>query len=77
MAGLQVLKQHKVEFNTLTTVHRKNSRQALEVYRFLRNAGSGYMQFIPIVERNAASADNGLWLAPPLIMRTPPPSTAR
>ncbi len=65
MAGLQVLKQHKVEFNTLTTVHRKNSRQALEVYRFLRNAGSGYMQFIPIVERNAASADNGLWLAPP------------
>lgn len=65
MAGLQVLKKHHVEFNTLTTVNRKNSRQALEVYRFLRNAGSGYMQFIPIVERNAASADNGLWLAPP------------
>jgi len=65
MAGLQVLKKHQVEFNTLTTVHRKNSRQALEVYRFLRNAGSGYMQFIPIVERNASSADNGLWLAPP------------
>jgi len=65
MAGLQVLKKHQVDFNTLTTVHRKNSRQALEVYRFLRNAGSGYMQFIPIVERNAASADSGLWLAPP------------
>jgi uncharacterized protein len=65
MAGLQVLKKHQVEFNTLTTVHRKNSRHALEVYRFLRNAGSGYLQFIPIVERNAASADNGLWLAPP------------
>ena len=31
MAGLQVLKKHKIEFNTLTTVHRKNSRQALEV----------------------------------------------
>jgi len=65
MAGLAMLKKHGVEFNTLTTVHRKNSRQALEVYRFLRNCGSGYMQFIPIVERDAANTDNGLWLAPP------------
>lgn len=65
MAGLGVLKKHKIEFNTLTTVHRKNSRHALEVYQFLRKIGSGYLQFIPIVERNAASTDNGLWLAPP------------
>jgi uncharacterized protein len=56
MAGMQVLKRHKVEFNTLTTVHRKNSRQALEVYRFLREVGSGYMQFIPLVERKADTA---------------------
>ncbi len=65
MAGMKVLKKHGVEFNTLTTVHRKNSKHALEVYRFLRNAGSGYMQFIPIVERSAADPDEGLWLAPP------------
>ncbi len=66
MAGLQVLKKHGVEFNTLTTVHRKNSPHALEVYRFLREAGSGYLQFIPIVERNAPPATtDGLWLAPP------------
>ncbi len=68
MAGLEVLKKHRVEFNTLTTVHRKNARQALEVYQFLRKAGSGYMQFIPIVERAAtatAAEANGLWLAPP------------
>jgi uncharacterized protein len=68
MAGLAVLKKHGVEFNTLTTVHRKNARQALEVYQFLRKAGSGYLQFIPIVERDAAAAAaeaNGLWLAPP------------
>jgi uncharacterized protein len=51
MAGMEVLKKHKVEFNTLTTVHRKNAPQALEVYRFLRKHGSGFMQFIPIVER--------------------------
>ena len=67
MAGLAVLKKHRVEFNTLTTVHRKNSVQALEVYRFLKKIGSGYIQFIPIVERPApaATAASGLWLAPP------------
>tara|TARA_R110002111_G_scaffold212705_2_gene275876 strand:- start:228 stop:1493 length:1266 start_codon:yes stop_codon:yes gene_type:complete len=64
-AGMEVLKKHGVEFNTLTTVHRKNSRHALEVYQFLRNVGSGFMQFIPIVERAAANSDEGLWLAPP------------
>jgi len=65
MAGLETLKKHGVEFNTLTTVHRKNSRQALEVYQFLRHAGAGYLQFIPIVEREATNATNGLWLAAP------------
>jgi uncharacterized protein len=66
MAGLGVLKKHGVDFNTLTTVHRKNSPHPLEVYRFLREIGSGYLQFIPIVERNAAAnAANDLWLAPP------------
>lgn len=66
MAGLAVLKRHGVEFNTLTTVNRRNATQPLEVYRFLREAGSGYLQFIPIVERNAAAgAADGFWLAPP------------
>jgi len=65
MAGIEVLKRHQVEFNTLTTVHRKNSPHPLLVYRFLKEIGSGYIQFIPIVERNAANPDSGLWLAPP------------
>ncbi len=68
MAGLAVLQKHQVEFNTLTTVHRHNSRAPLEIYRFLRKTGSRFMQFIPIVERNAsvaAAEANGLWLAPP------------
>ena len=65
-AGLQVLKKYGVEFNTLTTVHRKNSPHPLKVYRFLREIGSGYIQFIPIVERAAPeTATSGLWLAPP------------
>jgi uncharacterized protein len=67
MAGLEVLKKHKIEFNTLTTVHRKNAPQALEVYRFLRKHGSGFMQFIPIVERmpERGSVAHGLELSPP------------
>ncbi len=49
--GLDLLKKHHVEFNTLTCVNRKNATKALEVYKFLRSEGSGHMQFIPIVER--------------------------
>ena len=53
MAGLALLKKHRVEFNTLTTVHAANVEHPLEVYRFLRDeAGSRFIQFIPIVERD-------------------------
>lgn len=51
IGGLKLLKKHGVEFNTLTVVNRVNSRQPLEVYRFLRDIGSGFIQFIPLVER--------------------------
>jgi len=51
MQGLEALKRHKVEFNTLTVVHRKNSLRPLEVYRFLKQIGSQFIQFIPLVER--------------------------
>ncbi len=49
--GLGLLKKHGVEFNTLTVLHRVNSQHPLAVYRFLKQAGSGFMQFIPAVER--------------------------
>jgi uncharacterized protein len=66
MRGLGYLKKHGVEFNTLTVVHRKNSRRPLEVYRFLKEAGSQFLQFIPIVERIAARPDpQGLVLIGP------------
>ncbi len=64
MRGIDVLKANSVEFNTLTAVHRANSTHPEEVYRFLKANGSGYMQFIPIVERIAPAAA-GLALAPP------------
>ncbi len=51
MQGMAFLKKHEVEFNTLTVINREISLHPLEVYRFLREHGSGYMQFIPLVER--------------------------
>ncbi|HEU5458222.1 MAG TPA: SPASM domain-containing protein, partial [Terracidiphilus sp.] len=54
MRGVGKLKKHRVDFNTLTVVHRQNSAHPLEVYRFLKEIGSGFMQFIPIVERKVA-----------------------
>lgn len=51
--GIELLKKGKVDFNTLTVVHRLNSQRPLDVYRFLKEIGSGFIQFIPLVERNA------------------------
>jgi uncharacterized protein len=66
MRGIETLRRHKVDFNTLTTVHRANADSSLEVYRFLRDNGSGYMQFIPIVERIAHQVtEEGLRLISP------------
>ncbi len=51
MRGIGLLKKHEVQFNTLTAVHKENARQSLEVYHFLKEMGSHYIQFIPVVER--------------------------
>lgn len=65
-AGLQTLKRHDVEFNTLTVLQNHNAEHPLEIYRFLRDEGSGFMQFIPIVERSADQPlEDGLELVDP------------
>lgn len=53
MTGVELLKNHEVEFNTLTCVHTANSDYPLEVYRFLRDeVQSRFIQFIPVVLRD-------------------------
>ena len=66
MRGLNFLQKHAVEFNTLTCVNAANAAHALEVYRFLRDeAGSRFMQFIPIIERaNETGFQMGTLLTP-------------
>ncbi len=51
MEGLELLKEHQVDFNILTVVNRANSQKPLEVYRFLKQSGATFLQFIPLVER--------------------------
>lgn len=66
MQGIGYLRKHGVRFNTLTVINRQNSYHPLEVYRFLKEAGSGFMQFIPVVERVAEQPNrDGLVLISP------------
>ncbi len=70
--GLQLLKEHKVEFNTLTVVHRELAYHPVEVYEFLREHGSGFMQFIPLVERIDAPAGHLTDGGPLHVLQTQP-----
>ncbi|MEI8312041.1 MAG: anaerobic sulfatase maturase, partial [Verrucomicrobiota bacterium] len=65
MRGLDLLKKHRVEFNTLTVVNASNVKHPLKVYDFLRETGSGYIQFIPLVERMPAGSGSELSFAEP------------
>jgi uncharacterized protein len=66
VSGIEVLKKHGVEFNTLTVINRKNSYHPHEVYSFLKQIGSKFLQFLPVVEQQASEPDpNGLVLLKP------------
>ena len=67
MRGIEFLHKHNVEFNTLSVVNDYNVSMASETYSFLRKTGSGFMQFLPVVERMSESSDtNALKLVAPV-----------
>jgi len=57
MGALELLKKHGVEFNILASVTNESSKYPLDVYRFLKQAGAEFIQFIPIVEEADWSVD--------------------
>jgi len=61
MRGLTRLRVAGIRYNLLCTVHRLNEDHPIDVYRFLRDeCGGEYIQFIPIVERNAPNAETAV-----------------
>lgn len=66
MEAVGLLRRFGVEFNTLTTVNRFSEGHGAEVYRFLRDeAGSRYMQFLPVVEHVADAGGTRPVIVPP------------
>jgi uncharacterized protein len=65
MEGWKLLKEFRVEYNILCTVHAANQNHPLEVYRFFRDElETRFIQFIPIIEsvttQNLLQANIGL-----------------
>lgn len=63
MRGIELLHRCAVDFNTLTTISKAGEGRGSEVYGFLKNIGSRYMQFMPVYEyvdskNNIASPDD-------------------
>lgn len=67
MRGLNLLQEHKVDYNVLACVARDTARHPLDVYRFFKDEGIEFIQFTPIVKRlsDTANGTTGLRLAGP------------
>ena len=58
LQGVELLKKHGVSFNTLTVVNDYNSDRPRQVYEFLKDIGSQFQQYIPIVERKRINSND-------------------
>jgi uncharacterized protein len=67
LRGLKLLQKHGVDVNVMASVGRETARHPLDVYRFFRNEGVEFIQFVPIIERLPADAEkqSGFRLAGP------------
>lgn len=50
--AIESLTLHGVEFTLLVVVNRHNSQNPQQLYRYLRELGTPYLQFIPLLEMN-------------------------
>ncbi|MHC4591756.1 MAG: anaerobic sulfatase maturase [Planctomycetota bacterium] len=68
--ALRLLQEHSVDYNILACVTRESARRPLDVYRFFKEQGVEFIQFIPVVERLPDETAEGLGLqlaAPPVL----------
>lgn len=68
--SLKLLQKYNIDFNVLATINKESSQHpAVEIYKFFKEQGVRYIQFIPIVEReaNTESKEIGITLSVPLL----------
>ena len=77
MRGLKLLQKHGVDYNVMASVARETARQPLDVYQFFKEQGVEFIQFVPIIERLPATAEqqSGLSLAGPAVLDRTEPNT--
>ncbi len=54
LRGLAVLRAHGIEPDVLCALHSRNAPHPLDVYRFFVDLGVTWLQFLPVVRRDAA-----------------------
>lgn len=59
LQAIERLREHRVPFNILCCVHRRNADHPARVYNFFVDHGVEFLQFIPIVQRLPAVALQG------------------
>jgi pyruvate-formate lyase-activating enzyme len=57
--ALRLLQRHRIPTDTLCVVHDRNAGHPLEVYRYLREIGADYIQFLPLVNRDVGDERAG------------------
>ncbi len=74
MRALRLLRRHGVRHNVLACVNRRSSGEPLRVYQFFRDEGVEFVQFMPVVERDAGPRESaaGLRLHGPNGPEAPP-----
>jgi uncharacterized protein len=53
LGALKMMRKHGVEVNVIASVNRQSSMRPLEVYNFFKEQGVEFIQFLPIIEREA------------------------
>lgn len=74
MSGLLHLHHAGVDFNTMTAISCASEGRGKEVYEFLKDIGSHYMQFMPVLEHIKNVPDTGFSGRPVIASPTDPDS---